>query len=285
MLRKDRYFSYSGAGSVAALRKIAGANVPSSHLSELLEMRPASNKGHGMFAKQPIQASTRLISDAAIISITAPESLPQIFAQFGKLASDRQNLLLGLHGEDKPERDEVLAQKLADRRFPAAKIPLMVRVASVFQANAFNVQDFDSQNNPSAKRALFPTVARLNHSCMPNAHTYYNHKTQRMDVHAIRHIACDDEVVISYFNLLLSKADRQARARAWGFECVCPACDPSNPKQREHEARRSRIREIEALYLSNTTDAIPAPTMLVQLQEMLRLVREDESLAPQLPRA
>lgn len=244
------------------------------------------HRGLGVFAQETIPAYTKIISERALISIREGESLPEIFQQYEALPLDKQSQFMQCHKEDKTGKENLLSDKLLRRGFPPEQVPLMVKVAAIFQANSFNVRDLDADQNPSTLYALFPTIARLNHSCVPNAHTYFNPVSKTMDVHTIASVPKGKEVEISYFNVLLPRTERLAKARDWQFECTCPACSPSSSSQQEHGSRRTRVRNLENKYLSNMMGQnLNSQQHVAEMQEMVELVAEDDCLAGQLPKA
>lgn len=249
-------------------------------------MKESAHRGLGAFAREAIPAYTKIISERPLISIRQGESLHEIFQQYEALPPVRQSQYMQYHKEDKAEKEALLTDKLVRRGFPPEQVPLMVKVASIFQANSFNVQDLDADQTPVTLYALFTTIARLNHSCVPNAHTYFNPVTKTMDVHTIASVPKDQEVEISYFNVLLPRAERQTKARDWQFECTCPACSQSSSPQQEHEARRARVRDLEKQYLSNMmAQNLDPQKHVAEMHEMVELVAADDSLAGQLPKA
>lgn len=72
---------------------------------------------------------------------------------------------------------------------------------------------------------LFPLIARINHSCLPNCHFFYNKATSEGYIYAIRAIKKDEEVTISYQPsegpTRLARAELQ---RKFGFTCRCELC-------------------------------------------------------------
>ncbi|KAJ6520730.1 hypothetical protein B0H19DRAFT_845144, partial [Mycena capillaripes] len=69
--------------------------------------------------------------------------------------------------------------------------------------------------------ALFPTLCRANHACVPNA--YYAHLRGRL--FALRAIAQGEEITIGYTDLLAPRETRRARLQAgYGFNCECATC-------------------------------------------------------------
>lgn len=69
---------------------------------------------------------------------------------------------------------------------------------------------------------LYPTVALVNHSCVPNAllvsvgHTTF--------LRACRAMRAGTEVEISYFDTLMPLGAREQRTKSWNFKCGCPRC-------------------------------------------------------------
>jgi len=53
----------------------------------------------------------------------------------------------------------------------------------------------------SKEIGVFPTIARLNHSCLPNAHYAWNEKLSMGTVHVTKQIKKGDEICISYIDL------------------------------------------------------------------------------------
>lgn len=68
-----------------------------------------------------------------------------------------------------------------------------------------------------------------------------------MVVHTLSPLQAGEEVLISYFNILLPRNDRQARTVKWGFSCQCPICDEVSGVHAGGEKARKDIRELNAL--------------------------------------
>lgn len=230
-------------------------------------------RGLGLFTTRSIPAYSEILREAPLILLEPTDDLPQLYEQFISLrkpGSDEalQRRYLALSHQEVPQRDQRLREKLTERGFDAATVEEMVLVASIMQTNAFNV---DVGNGMGCNhRALFPQIARINHSCVPNAHVCYYpsftstitaaektasslHRRRRhegrMVVHALRNLHEGEEVQIAYFSILLSRPERQTKAQKWGFTCRCPACeqlptrhDDDNGKiMRRHEQVRTAV--------------------------------------------
>lgn len=207
-------------------------------------------RGLGLFTTRSIPAYSEILREAPLILLEPTDDLPQLYEQFISLrkpGSDEalQRRYLALSHQEVPQRDQRLREKLTERGFDAATVEEMVLVASIMQTNAFNV---DVGNGMGCNhRALFPQIARINHSCVPNAHvcfypsststitaaekpasSLHHHRRRqegRMVVHALRNLHEGEEVQIAYFSILLSRPERQTKAQKWGFTCRCPACE------------------------------------------------------------
>lgn len=223
---------------------------PSSHVQT---RSSGEGRGLGLFTTRSIPAYSEILREAPLILLEPTDDLPQLYEQFISLrkpGSDEalQRRYLALSHQEVPQRDQRLREKLTERGFDAATVEEMVLVASIMQTNAFNVDVGDGMG--CSHRALFPQIARINHSCVPNAHVCYypsstssitaaektassllHHRRRhegRMVVHALRNLHEGEEVQIAYFSILLSRPERQTKAQKWGFTCRCPACELPN---------------------------------------------------------
>lgn len=67
-----------------------------------------------------------------------------------------------------------------------------------------------------------------------------------MVVHTLSDLQVGEEILISYFNILLPRSERQTRATKWGFTCQCPICDEASETHADAEATRKEINEFNA---------------------------------------
>ena len=63
--------------------------------------------------------------------------------------------------------------------------------------------------------ALFPSIARINHSCRPNCHHYHSGKTGEFVVRAVEEVSEGEELTISYMSPLQRADfhDRESRRK------------------------------------------------------------------------
>lgn len=106
------------------------------------------------------------------------------------------------------------------------------------EINAYGIM---APSGPSGERNIrgsgfYATAAQLNHDCMPNVARFdffdnnnNNNNTKYSNVciqfRALHDLPKGEELTVSYFPLVTSYQERQARCREqYGFECMCPRC-------------------------------------------------------------
>jgi hypothetical protein len=76
---------------------------------------------------------------------------------------------------------------------------------------------------------VYPSAARINHSCAPNCH-HSSDAHGCLVVDTVRDIRKGEEVTIPYVDLRLPREKRRAKLRELGFDCNCARChDDSLP--------------------------------------------------------
>ena len=183
-----------------------------------VKVRPSPNRGLGLFAVDDIPAYTRILEDYALLSLASGEDIPELWQKYGALAVDEKQQFdeLGFSSHQSA-KEEHLINALKERGYSDDEATSMVRVQSRFMANAF-------KEDSKWRATLFLTVARINHSCTPNAQTHYRPASGVKMLYSFRDIKVGEEIEISYFGVTMAYSDRQDRAKAWGFICACPAC-------------------------------------------------------------
>lgn len=238
-----------------------------------MEARSAGEgRGLGLFTTRPISAYTEILSDPPAILLKPSDDLPQLYEQFVALPQNHQDKFLTLAYHDQLDKDVILKQKLRARGVPAHEVDLQVQVGHTFQTNAFTV-DVGGDNETQTERqyrTLFLNVARMNHSCAPNAHVCFYPATEnqprgRMVVHTLHDLEAGEEVLISYFSIILPRAERQAKAEKWGFTCMCTVCDKATPGQAKSEKRRKTLVDFKAEQAAIIADPRPSIKSLAAL--------------------
>ncbi|KAH7356616.1 hypothetical protein BKA65DRAFT_422987 [Rhexocercosporidium sp. MPI-PUGE-AT-0058] len=227
----------------------------------MIDIRTAGAKGLGVFAKQLIPRGTRIFSERPLLTIQA-DNVATLYPAAKLLSAKDRDALMALSSFRTRELDlmrwsvalvhtakttvstildalkgkKVLKLKGTKRR---NSISDHVEVVSIFRSNSFNI-------GSKLGIALFPKIARINHSCLPNAQGNFHEGLGRFNVHATRDIEVDEEVSLNY--LLESGQVRDVRVeklrRGYGFECACPACDLSGKRGKDGEEKRVAMGEL-----------------------------------------
>ncbi|CAN8097912.1 unnamed protein product [Discula destructiva] len=235
----------------------------------MYEIRPAGGKGLGVFAKQLIPRGTRIFSERPLLSIAhggEGTGAGAILRGLRALNAGQRTALLGL-SEGAPRGDVAVLRwgqvawyramealkgglgshmqaRVEDARRPACpsqqdatavslKIKEHVRILAIFRSNAFDI-GLDRQ-------AVFPSISRINHSCIPSAEGHFHEGLGTLNVHATRDIRDGEEVMINYLKEtgVALRGQRQAKLlEGYGFDCNCGACDAQSQRGQEGERRR-----------------------------------------------
>ncbi|KXT12817.1 hypothetical protein AC579_1812 [Pseudocercospora musae] len=283
----------TGCKSFAARQWLAGQPRAASILVGLpaVEARSAGEgRGLGLFALRAIPAFTEILGDPIACLMKPTDDLPELYERFLQLPQAQQTQYMSLSYRDDPEKDAILTQKLLQRGCISNNAAKCIQVGHIMQNNAFTV-DIGGPNG-AGHRGLFLSVARINHSCAPNAHVSFyppspSEPVGRMVVHTLRELHAGDEVVISYFSILMSKPDRQTKARKWGFDCACSACDSKQMHHLQREEILKDIRDFRSEHSTVMSGNNHSPRSLISLikkgSALIGHCLSDLSLRPALP--
>jgi hypothetical protein len=208
----------------------------------IVQISPGS--GLGVFATHTLDIGAIILREPPIIQISRPDYLKGsgypinevtkvVRHEYSKLSSEAQNEVLSLTYHAKPGE---LASLNNDP------------VGVIFRTNAYNT---------GTGFGLFPKIARINHSCRPNAAYYWHEVLGRRIVHATRPIAEGEEITVSYIPLTLSQPERQSRLNRYGFTCKCAVCSLPNPHLALSDTRRIDINTALIAFQTQLNLTIP----------------------------
>ncbi|KAK1996224.1 TPR domain-containing protein [Colletotrichum falcatum] len=199
----------------------------------MFAIRQAAGKGLGAFASKPIPRGQRILTDQALLTTSSSDG-GSILQQAHLLSAAGQKSLLSL--STNPGKSSVFSWLESIWRSKSAPRSIVSNhtILNIFRNNNFNIGN--------RIQALFPQVARLNHSCVPNSQGNFNQALDAFTIHATRDIGEDEEITISYLDEHLGLRDSRQSALqdGYGFVCGCSACDPATFKA--GEARRTEIK-------------------------------------------
>ncbi len=195
-------------------------------IQSCVEIRDIPGKGNGLFAKKAFGIGDVILAEAPLIvmpdDVFSHDDMDRIEAwldrQINKLTSDQRSVFFDLSD------------------FNEEKSPL-----GVFFTNDMTFGKEDAA-------AIFPTMARANHACQPNAD--FVSRDEFMEMIAVKKIAAGEEITLSYLPAADVGSDvravRRNYLRRWyGFQCLCRTCTSLDEAFEENEALRRRLRSFQ----------------------------------------
>lgn len=170
--------------------------------NEKYEIRDSSIAGVGIFAKRPFAAGACIIEEGCLVSASltlfpsgelslGPWAIEEAI---GNLTATKCDSFRALHGWS---------------------------VHHTWAVNEFRWKSAGSTDNDTS--GVFPTISRVNHSCVPNAEAECPGGLGK--IRAKQDIAEGDEIFISYKPSMSDDDDRRKREGLLkGFVCRCYAC-------------------------------------------------------------
>ncbi|EXF74301.1 TPR domain-containing protein [Colletotrichum fioriniae PJ7] len=212
----------------------------------MFTVRQAIGKGLGVFASRPILTGQRILTDQALLTITSSDS-NSILRQAQLLSTAGRDSLLSL--STNPSKSSVFSWLESIWRSKSAPQDTVSNhtILNIFRNNNFNIGN--------QTQALFPQVARLNHSCVPNAQGNFNKDLNAFTIHATRNIEPEEEITISYLDehLGLRQSRQTALHDGYGFACGCSACS-STTSSEAGEVRRAEIQRKLELFAETASE-------------------------------
>ena len=152
--------------------------------------------------------------------------------------------------------NQILYSDLQNCKSPLEAGPLMGRL----RTNGFTFCPYEG-SPPHA--GVFPTFARCNHSCGPNAQARFNYSTWAIELRATRNIQRGEEIFISYVDVLQNSIQRRAQlVTAYDFTCRCKWCTLPRAKLVESDARRATIASWSTIKLQIGDGSAAPPEFL-----------------------
>ncbi|KAL8404748.1 hypothetical protein RB594_009570 [Gaeumannomyces avenae] len=182
-----------------------------STLASSIEVCEIPGRGMGVVAVAGIRKGVRIICEEPLLVSDChsdPAVLNDLIAvRLRQMSTRRQREFLSLHNKN-----------------PGGPYPL----AGTFDTNSIPHGDAG---------AVFPTVCRLNHSCLPNCFTAWNDTLRRQTVHVVRNVRRGEELTLQYHSA--AHKSRRAYLHAhFGFWCDCPTCMQPPAETSLSDARR-----------------------------------------------
>ncbi|TNY18753.1 hypothetical protein DMC30DRAFT_37797 [Rhodotorula diobovata] len=209
------------------------------------EVRSFGDKGAGAVASRDIQMGELLIAERPLMVWPNGINAEEAKKLFDGLTPREQEVFMALS----PGTDgEGLVQRLDEIRARRATNGFSIPLPSVPGLTA----------GGRSVAMVFPKIARLNHSCTPNATQVMNFQTLRMEVYAIRPIAKGEELNIEYLPGSVTRTSDERRnllAMHFNFpRCLCAVCSASPEHVAQSDTRRREIRQISETIKAGRSD-------------------------------
>jgi hypothetical protein len=163
----------------------------------MFTLRPIIGKGFGLTATQRIPRGQRILTDKPLLSIPFADvfgGTRELLRKTWTLpAAEREELLSLSVNHDKTRSPLRLLETLWLSKSAPTKLTANHAIINVFRNNCFHIGD--------GVRAVFPQAARLNHACVPNAQGNFHSGLGAFAVHAVKEIAEEEEITISYLEV------------------------------------------------------------------------------------
>ncbi|KAH9814617.1 hypothetical protein DFH28DRAFT_1167196 [Melampsora americana] len=150
------------------------------------------------------------------------------------------------------------------RKLDAIGRTRIARVQSAIERNAFETHHGGDER--VLHYAVVPEPSVFNHECRPNSAFYFDNKTLRVYISAVRDIALGEEITIAYRDMKASRAERQT-AIAHLRHC--------SMTEEESRASDQRIDEIDNIMVHLTNFNDNSKANLDMADRLIQLYREE----------
>jgi hypothetical protein len=188
----------------------------------------SEGKGLGVFAAHELDIGDIIMQETPALKIVPPE-----FVQGTGYPMSEVTKLVRLEFDalSPAEQEEIMSLTYHATTTEEAT---MDKLGIIFRTNAYN---------SGTEIGLFPKIARINHSCRPNASYYWSDRLNKRIIYATRKIPEGEEIFVSYIPLLLPQEHRQKHLDRYGFKCSCEACVQESAAKDDSDNRRISIRK------------------------------------------
>lgn len=229
-------------------------------------VEPSPGKGLGVFAAHSLETGSIIMRETPIITIKPPNHTPGTgypMSKISQLVHAEYNKL------SKEEQRDILSLTYSVLSNDVAKYGKNIDILGlIFRNNAYDT---------GSEIGLFPRIARINHSCRPNAAYYWNAKLNKRMVYATRNIEDGEEIFVSFISLLTTREERQKKLSRYGFTCTCPAC--SQDPEHSHRSDKTRTHINQEIQAFSSQMNLTAPMHPSDIKKARKSARSSLKLA------
>ncbi|KAM0717353.1 hypothetical protein Q7P37_007205 [Cladosporium fusiforme] len=273
------------------------------HTDSRFELILTSSKGYGLFTTEDIPRGTCILAESPLLTTPFQPGSDALLGMdvaglVSKLKSlstkQHENFFALYHNPVVAARTKKrLLRELENNKGNNASYSpqnvrdpnTLVKLSAIYGANMVKLGDGHELGT-----AVFSLYSRINSSCVPNLQAHYNPTTQKLSVHAVRHIKKGEELSTRYHaKACRTREQRDAVFRARGFECECSVCvgkyAVASDDRREKMLRMDLgLEAFDESVKKRTAFVVPrnAEEALDMAQYLLELFREEGILDSEL---
>lgn len=199
-------------------------------LRSSFEVQPIEGKGLGVVAMRNISQGEMILEDQPMLAIPCKD-LDRLTDR------DVEEMVKAL-----PQQKQDFFWKLFDAEIFGDKRSAKSRVLT----NSYPVEDASGHEC----FGVFNSIARFNHSCVPNVHNSWDIETQSETLYASRDIFEGQELCTSYLkpkDLYRSSQERRQLLQRLKFRCNCEACSLTGEDAVRSDQRRKELQSLTRL--------------------------------------
>ena len=202
-------------------------------------------RGLGLLATRALRPAAVVVREQPLV-VFAGRQLDRFLETFAKLPASSKEALLalyepGMEGRLEEELEEVMEQAFTST--DSSMIRAGLRAWRILWTNGVAV----GVEGAEKVKAVYPTVARINHSCRPTAVFGLEEGSVTMVITVCQAVAKGEELLVNYIGTEGLLAGREERRRllqaSWGFVCRCEVCRMEGEQGGRNEEVRRRLRE------------------------------------------
>ncbi|KAG6832082.1 hypothetical protein H0H87_002910 [Tephrocybe sp. NHM501043] len=214
------------------------------------EVRPAGDKGLGIFATRHIATGSLIVVDHP--AIITPGKIPLMNdarssayrSLFDALPLPRRDELRTMTNSRSPEECNTMEEGISRTNGAAVDLGLPDEFGVEAKEYGAVFIIINRTNHRSAILTDFISVADVRCSCGPNAAHKWDLASFSSSLYALRPIAPGEEITMIYTDVTQNRDARRARLHAHhGFICHCPFCTLPSPLSEESDTARAALRD------------------------------------------
>lgn len=229
-------------------------------------------KGNGLFTKRDVTLGDIILEEKPLFRVcSVPEIYSKdIYAVWKALSLEKLDVWRQLAMVREPAKFREWAKELGFDPSEEAGVEAASVIAK-FTTNRFRGLGY---------ACVGVRASRINHSCVPNATSFYDSLNSYLIIRAAKNIQAGEEVTLSYVQPMQERARRmQLLLDNHKIMCKCPACPmipPEGGYAAETEWRRSRLHELQVSCKTQSTAFIFPLTSKHEIQNTVPLDPKDE---------